>query len=212
MCSGVTLLQTRQDFSCNRFTVIPRLIMAISTKHFKNRCLKGGTFQALNKTTWFSETRRSDWRRWEAAVGREGHGWPGPGPCCGAGGPVWSHSSGGVGTGSSATSFPSGFPAKGWSNLGSRGRRWMLSSASAGLDSIRDAGTMVTVVHFWFSMLHSLPLAVLHAVETEGWGAACPAILSCAGWAGVPWRRGQGDAEHWGLAEQTAAVPLCRWW
>lgn len=33
-------VKDKSGFSCSRFTVIPRLVMAISTKHLKNRCLK----------------------------------------------------------------------------------------------------------------------------------------------------------------------------
>lgn len=129
--------------------------------------------------TWFWETWRSDWRWWEAvcsSAGREGHGQPGSRAVVGsdvAGGLVAQschppHGPRGAGLGSAAAPFPFSFPVEGWSNLGCREREWMLSSACARPGSIRDADTVMTVVHFWFSTLYSLLLIVLPAVEREG--------------------------------------------
>lgn len=62
------------------------------------------------------------------------------------------HGPRGAGTGSVATPFPTGFPVKGWSNLGSRGRKRALSSASVRPESTRDAGTVVPVLNIIFSI------------------------------------------------------------
>lgn len=69
-CSGAAPLNTQQDFSHNHFITVPRLIIAISTKHFQSKCLKEGAFQALNKMKCFLETWWSDWRQWEAGARR----------------------------------------------------------------------------------------------------------------------------------------------
>lgn len=65
--------------------------------------------------------------------------------------------------------FASNFLVKGWSSLCSRRKKKILSSGCARAGSIKDASTAVTIiVHFWFSSLCFLPLAVLTAVERQG--------------------------------------------
>lgn len=65
--------------------------------------------------------------------------------------------------------FASNFLVKGWSSLCSRRKKKILSSGCARAGSIKDASTAVTIiVHFWFSSLCFLPLAVLSAVERQG--------------------------------------------
>lgn len=142
------------------------------------------------------------------------------------------HGPGGAGTGCAATPFPSGFPGKGWSNLGSGGRKRMLSSDCARLGSVRDAGTVMTVAHFWFSTFYALLLAVLPAVEKGGGGNSLPHHpfphragqgTHSTGQADTPvtWGRpgplrtgqaGMRSTRREGQAEQNRAVPLCRRW
>lgn len=142
------------------------------------------------------------------------------------------HGPGGAGTGCAATPFPSGFPGKGWSNLGSGGRKRMLSSDCARLGSVRDAGTVMTVAHFWFSTFYALLLAVLPAVEKGGGGNSLPHHpfphragqgTHSTGQADTPvtWGRpgpprtgqaGMRSTRREGQAEQNRVVPLCRRW
>lgn len=90
----------------------------------------------------------------------------------------------------------------------------MLSSASARLESIRDAGSVTTVVQIWFSTLYFVPLTVLPAVAREGGGKSLPRhpFLHWAGWA--PWmgQAGMRSTRGESQAGQHAAVPLCWPW
>lgn len=89
----------------------------------------------------------------------------------------------------------------------------MLSSASARPESIRDAGSVTTVVRIWFSTLCFLPLTVLPAVAREEGGRACPATPSCTGPAGPRgWDRLGCGALGERVRQNNTQTCLCWWW
>lgn len=205
-CSGATPLNTPQNFSCNHFITIPRLIIAISTKHFKNKCLKEGAFQALNKMKCFLETWWSDWRQWEAGARRG---------CAGqVAWPYWAEVAGGPGDwfyqllyghgGAVMAPQPPQLP---WQGLEpslqwpSRARGFKGENEPSLQLVLWDAGTVVTDI-FWLSRLYSFLPAVVQERECGECSLSLPPLpalgrpeSSWMEWARVPIDRiGHGEA------------------